>query len=313
MLGRVVDMTTDSELASWRDGGAVRSIRDFVSRIDAAGVDPADRVAVFDNDGTLWCERPMPVQLHFIVHRWALEAQHDPTLAEREPYASALKGDFRWLAGVIERHYAGDDTDVRQVIAAIVGGMHGVTVDEYAADVTAFLATAENPALHRPFEELTYAPMIELVRYLERHGFSVYIASGGDRDFMRPFATELYGLPADRVIGSSLGLSWRESDAGGDIVYGDSFAFLDDGPEKPVRIWSRVGRRPLIAVGNANGDTPMLRFAAGAGTGLAVLLRHDDADREFAYEAGSERALAEAARRGWSVVSMRDDWSTVFG
>jgi len=309
---KVVHMPTDIDLPSWRDGAARSRIQDFVAGVDDAGVPPADRVAVFDNDGTLWCERPMPVQLHFIVERWAKAAQRDPSLAEHEPYASALVGDFRWLGGVVERHYAGDDTDVRTVVAAIVADMNGVSVDEYAADVTAFLAETENPVVHRLFRELSYVPMLELVRYLERHGFTVYIASGGDRDFMRPFAPEIYGLSADRVIGSSLGLHWRESESGGDIVYGDSFGFLDDGPEKPVRIWSRVGKRPLIAGGNANGDIPMLRFAAGDGSGLGLLVHHDDDAREFAYDRGSERALAEAADRGWTVVSMRDDWTTVF-
>jgi len=309
----IVDcMPTHTELPSWRDGDARTRILSFVAAVDDNDVPSSDRIAVFDNDGTLWCERPMPVQLHFIVERWVRAATLDPGLAAHEPYTSALAGDFRWLGGVVERHYAGDDTDVRTVVAAIVADMKGVTVDEYAADVTAFLATTENPALHRLFRELSYAPMLELVRYLERHGFAVYIASGGDRDFMRPFAPEIYGLSADRVIGSSLGLSWRESEAGGDIVYGDSFGFLDDGPEKPVRIWSRVGKRPLIAGGNANGDIPMLRFAAGDGAGLALVVQHDDADREFAYDRGSERALAEAAARGWTVVSMRDDWETVF-
>ena len=308
----VVTMPTETDLPSWRDGAARSRILDFVAGVDDDRVAATDRIAVFDHDGTLWCERPMPVQLHFIVERWVRAATLDPGLAAHEPYASAVAGDFRWLTGVVERHYAGDDTDVRTVLAAIVAGMKGITVDEYAADVTDFLATTENPALHRLFRELSYAPMLELVRFLERHGFAVYIASGGDRDFMRPFAPEIYGLSADRVIGSSLGLDWRESETGGDIVYGDSFGFLDDGPEKPVRIWSRVGKRPLIAGGNANGDIPMLRFAAGAGTGLALLVHHDDAEREFAYNGGSEQALAEAARRGWTVVSMRDDWETVF-
>jgi len=305
-------MPTDTDLPFWREGAARSRILEFVAGVDDAGVPPADRVAVFDNDGTLWCERPMPVQLHFIVDRWAKAALRDPSLADHEPYASALAGDFRWLGGVVERHYAGDDTDVRTVLAAIVADMNGLTVDEYAADVTAFLAETENPVVHRLFRELSYVPMLELVRYLERHGFTVYIASGGDRDFMRPFAPEIYGLSADRVIGSSLGLHWRESDSGGDIVYGDSFGFLDDGPEKPVRIWSRVGKRPLIAGGNANGDIPMLRFAGGDGSGLGLLVHHDDDQREFAYDRGSERALAEAAERDWTVVSMRDDWTTVF-
>jgi hypothetical protein len=308
----VEHMPTDTDLPSWREGAARSRILEFVAGVDDAGVPPADRVAVFDNDGTLWCERPMPVQLHFIVERWAKAAERDPSLADHEPYASAVAGDFRWLGGVVERHYAGDDTDVRTVLAAIVADMNGLSVDEYAADVTAFLADTENPVVHRLFRELSYVPMLELVRYLERHGFTVYIASGGDRDFMRPFAPEIYGLSADRVIGSSLGLHWRESESGGDIVYGDSFGFLDDGPEKPVRIWSRVGKRPLIAGGNANGDIPMLRFAAGDGSGLGLLVHHDDDEREFAYDRGSERALAEAAERGWTVVSMRDDWTTVF-
>jgi hypothetical protein len=156
---------------------------------------------------------------------------------------------------------------------------------------------------------VAFAPMVELLRYLEAHGFTCYIATGGGRDFLRAVSQEIYGVPPERVIGSSVALEYRD----GRIVHGSTVDVFDDGPAKPVRIWSRTGRRPLLAGGNANGDVPMLRWAAGAEPpGLALLLRHDDAEREFDYTAGADAALAEAAERGWTVVSVRDDWSRVF-
>jgi hypothetical protein len=155
--------------------------------------------------------------------------------------------------------------------------------------------------------------MVELLRYLEANGFTTYIASGGDRDFMRPFAQDLYGIPPERVIGSSLGLNFYDGGDQTQLLYKSKIEFFDDGPEKPVRIWSRTGRRPLVAGGNSNGDVPMLRFARTRGRdGLGLLLLHDDADREFAYAAGAEEALEEAKAQGWTVVSIKDDWATVF-
>jgi len=155
--------------------------------------------------------------------------------------------------------------------------------------------------------------MVELLRYLEANGFATYIASGGDRDFMRVVADEMYGIPPERVIGSALAIDYLETEDGNDVLYKSEMDFFDDGPTKPVRIWSRIGRRPLVAVGNSNGDLQMLRFAHGpARTGLRLLLLHDDAEREFDYTAGAEDALARAREKGWTVISIKDDWTTVF-
>ena len=186
-------------------------------------------------------------------------------------------------------------------------------VEDYAARVAGWLATAAHPVLHRSYLSCGYAPMVELLRYLEANGFAVYIASGGDRDFMRPFADTVYGIAPERVIGSALGLDFKAGEDDTHLVYKSKIEFFDDGPTKPMRIWSRTGRRPLVAGGNSNGDIPMMRFArTGERAALRLLVLHDDAGREFAYTAGAEDALDRARARGWTVISMKDDWETVF-
>ncbi|GAA3226285.1 HAD family hydrolase [Oerskovia jenensis] len=301
------------DLPSWRDTPTRRAILDLVAAV-ATGPDalpPAERVAVLDNDGTLWTEKPLPVQLHFLVAQWAQAAANDPALAESQPYRAAATGDLAWLGGAVDKHYAGDDTDLRLLIEAVVAAQAGRSVGTYADSVRAFLDEATHPALGTPYRYATYQPMRELLDLLRAHGFSTYITSGGDRDFMRPFTEDYYGVAPEQVVGSSLGLSY--DDETDDVVYGSSFSFMDDGPEKPVRIWSRIGRRPVLAVGNSNGDVPMLAYAAGHPRGMAVLIRHDDPDRgDLPYDKGADQALIAAADRGWTVVSVRDDWSQVF-
>ena len=176
-----------------------------------------------------------------------------------------------------------------------------------------FVTQGTHPTLGRTFVTCTYQPMVELLRYLEANGFTTYIASGGDRDFMRPFTQRAYGIPSERVIGSSNALEFVADDTGTSIVYQGKPDIFDDGDAKPVRIWSRIGRRPIVAVGNSNGDIPMLQFAAHPSRpSLSVLVDHDDGEREFAYQTGAEQALETAANAGWTVVSMKDDWTTVF-
>jgi hypothetical protein len=211
-------------------------------------------------------------------------------------------------------HYKGDDGDLRLLMGAVPKAFADVTVDEYAAIVTEFFETAEHPKLGRPYRSCGYVPMVELLRFLEANGFVNYIASGGDRDFMRPVAGDLYGIPPERIIGSSVATEYRESeDDSRDVMYKTEMEFFDDGPTKPVRIWSRIGRRPIVAFGNSNGDVPMMRFAkSGSRPALRLLLLHDDAEREFDYTAGAEQALDRAREAGWTVVSIKDDWSTVF-
>jgi len=283
-----------TELESWNDTATRAAIEEFAARA------PEPRIAVFDNDGTLWCEKPMPIQLDFTVRRWAAMAEADPSLRERQPYKAAYEHDLAWLGATMVKHYRGDDSDLKLLMDGVAEAFGGVGVDEYAASAAAFFAEAKHPTLGRPYRECAYLPMIELLRYLEANGFATYIASGGDRDFMRSIAQDVYGIPPERVIGSSYGLGYED----GRLVYRKGIDFFDDGPEKPVRIWSRIGQRPTLGAGNSNGDIPMLEFS----TGLRLLVLHDDAEREFAYTAGAEDALAQ----GFTTISVKDDWATVF-
>jgi phosphoserine phosphatase len=300
------------ELTSWRDTATTQAIVAFAETV-ARDLPPEERVAVFDNDGTLWCEKPMPIELGFILKRLAEMAERDESLREKQPWKAAYEKDHAWLGGVIEKHYAGDDSDVKVLLGGILQAFAGQTVDEYASAAAAFLAEAPHPTLGRGLLDCAYVPMVQLLRYLERHGFTCFIASGGSRDFMRTIATELYGLPPQRVIGSSNGLRYSDDEHGGALTYLAEPDVFDDGPVKPVRIWSRIGRRPIVAGGNSNGDIPMLRYAGGPSRpALRLLVLHDDAEREFDYTKGADAALERAAQDGWAVVSVKRDWATVF-
>ena len=310
-------MAAETLLALWNDTPTRRAIVDFVQAVSTEGspgfVAPAERVAVFDNDGTLWSEKPVPIQLDFTLFRMAELAGQDPSLAERQPYRAAVERDFRRLDQAIVMHYHGDDADLGLLMGAVESAFEGMEVEAFGAEVMEWLNTASHPVLRRPYLACGFAPMVELLRYLEANGFSTYIASGGDRDFMRPFARRIYGIPPERVIGSALGLDFDDRGDDTRLVYKSKVEFFDDGPTKPVRIWSRVGYRPLVTGGNSNGDIPMVRFARTGGRGaLRLLVLHDDADREFAYTTGAEDALDRAKTHGWTVVSMKEDWSAVF-
>jgi hypothetical protein len=303
-------------LTSWRDTATRGAIVDFMGRVTDDGgpdyVPPPDRIAVFDNDGTLWCEKPIPVELGFILKRFAEMAQADASLRDRQPWKAAVENDHAWLSGVITKHYHGDDSDVKVLMAGILQAFAGSTVDEYAAAAQTYLQ-GPHPTLSRPYYQTGYLPMIELLSYFEAHGFTNYIASGGDRDFMRPVTEAMYGIPAERIIGSSNGLRYLDDEHGGTVAYAAEMDVFDDGPVKPVRIWSRIGRRPIVAGGNSNGDIQMLRYAGGPSRpALRLLVLHDDAEREFDYVAGAEKSLEQAAAGDWTVISVKRDWSTVF-
>ena len=282
-------------LASWNDGAARQAIVAFVER--AVSEVPADeRVAVFDNDGTLWCEKPLPIQADFILRRLSEMAQADPQLRDRQPWKAAYERDYGWLGRILAEHYAGDDTNARTLLGGVLAAFGGISVDDFEAQSDAFLRTTEHPTLGRTYLNCAYAPMLELLAYLEANGFANYIASGGGRDFMRPISAEVYGIPRDRVIGSATALEYAPDEHGGAIIRKPEADYLDDGPQKPIRIWSRVGQRPLLAAGNSNGDISMLDFTRQHDKPfLRLLLLHDDADRD-----------------GWTVVSVKDDWATVF-
>jgi phosphoglycolate phosphatase-like HAD superfamily hydrolase len=304
-------------LPSWNAGAARDDIVSFVDRTSGEGsaekVPVADRVAVFDNDGTLWCEKPMPIQLDFILRRLAEMAEVDTDLRARQPWKAAYERDYGWLAAVLAEHYAGDDTRVRTLAAGVLAAFANISVDSFEAQAQRFLRGTAHPTLGRGYLDCAYAPMVELLRYLQANGFANYIASGGGRDFMRPISDEVYGISRERVIGSSAALAYTPDERGGTITRRAAADYLDDGPEKPVHIWTRTGRRPLLAAGNSNGDIEMLDFTQHDDKPcLRLLILHDDSEREFDYISGAERALERARSSGWTVVSINNDWAQVF-
>ena len=304
-------------LPSWDDTSTKWAIRDFVAAVTDEGspdyVPPAERIAAFDNDGTLWCEKPMYIQLDYLLRKMAARAERDPSLRTQQPWQAAWEKDFAWLGGVITKHYKGDDSDLRILLGGILALAEGQAVEQIEADARAFIEGESHPTLGLTYRDCVYQPMLELLNYLEANGFSNYIVSGGGRDFMRGFAQDLYGVPRERVIGSTVAYRYVESADGGSIQQRAELDVIDDGPGKPVQIWNVIGRRPILAAGNSNGDLPMLAFAGGASLpALRLLVVHDDGDREFEYIAGAEEILSAAQSSGWTRVSIRRDWRKVF-
>ena len=303
-------------LASWNDGAAKQSIFAFVKRVSTEGspdfVPAPDRIAVFDNDGTLWCEQPV-IQLAQILDRWVEMAQQDPALRDQQPWKAAVDNDMSWFRTAITKHYGGDESDMPAIAKGVLSAFEGLTTEEFAGRVNTFFRTKSHPKLKRLYRDCGYAPMVELLRFLETYGFTNYIVSGGGRDFIRQIADEIYGIPPERVVGSSTSIAFREQGDGGDLQMRAKLDVFDDGAMKPTRIWSRIGKRPIVAGGNSNGDIPMLQFAnKPPRPALRLLVLHDDAAREFDYVTGAERSLALAKQYGWTVVSMKNDWSRVF-
>lgn len=301
-------------LPSWNDTETRAAIVAWMWSIEDADVPDEDRVAVFDNDGTLWIEKPVPNQLVYALQRFAARAASDPSVADTQPYAAAASGDMTWIDDAIKKHYKGDDADLGTIITALTQVTDGMSVEDYAASVAEFARTAVHPVLKVPFAQTVYRPMVELIRYLEEHRFTCYISSAGERDFMRPFVGEAYGLAPHRVIGSEFELHYDA--ATGDVRYKPSLDHYDDGDRKPVAIWSRVGRRPLLAAGNADGDLPMLEYARrGSRPALCLLVNHDDdtGRGDPPYGGRGSEALGAATERGYVVVSVKNDWSRVFG
>src|SRR3954449_12940584 len=294
---------TSEALSTWRDGTTKQAILEFVAATSGTdGSDPVpveERVAVFDNDGTLWCEKPMPIQLDFILRRFVEMAAADPALRERQPFKAAVERDHGWFDTLMTEHYAGDDHNVKTLAGGVLAAYAGVSVEDFETRADTFLHDTQHPTLGRGYLACAYAPMVELLAFLAANGFANYIVSGGGRDFMRPISQEVYGIPRERVIGSATALAYTSDEHGGTITHAPAPDYLDDGPEKPIRIWSRTGRRPLLAAGNSNGDIPMLDFTQHPDkASLRLLVVHDDADREFDYTAGAEQALERADQDG---------------
>jgi phosphoglycolate phosphatase-like HAD superfamily hydrolase len=304
-------------LSSWHDTDTKRAILRFVaSVIDESSphyVSPAERIAVFDNDGTLWCEKPMYIQLDFILRKLAARAESDPALRSRQPWQAAWEKDFAWLGRAITKHYQGDDSALQVLLSGILALSEGQAVEQVEADARVFVENARHPTLGLTYRNCIYQPMLELLRHLEANGFSNYIVSGGGRDFMRGFAHNLYGIPRERVIGSTVAYRYVPDESGGAIEQKAELDVIDDGPGKPVQIWNVIGRRPILAAGNSDGDLPMLAFAGGpSAPALRLLVVHDDGEREFKYDAGAERVLDAAQAHGWTPVSIQREWRKVF-
>jgi hypothetical protein len=310
-------MDKSPDLSHWNDTAARAAVIEFVERVtdtnSPAYLPPAQRIATFDNDGTLWCEKPMYIQLDFILRRWVEMAGENPELREQQPWKAAVEKDYAWLGNAVAKHYRGDDSDMPVLMKGLLSAFAGVTIEDFAARAGEFLRTQSHPTLKRLYSQCGYAPMIELLQYLEANRFITYIASGGGRDFMRPITQELYGIPPARVIGSSVSLEFRDNGDSGDLLTQPHLDVLDDGPVKPARIWSRIGKRPILAAGNSDGDIQMLQFAnKPPRPSLRLLVLHDDAEREFDYVAGAEKSLELAKQYGWTIVSMKKDWNTIF-
>ena len=300
-------------LPSWNDGAVKKSIIDFVARTTTAGgadfVPPDERIATFDNDGTLWAEQPAYFQAAFAFDRVKALAAKNPDWTKRQPFKGVLEGDMKAVGATGEK-------GLLQVIAATHAGL---SVDEFHKLVLNWVATARHPRFNRPYTELIYQPMHELLTYLRANGFKTFIVSGGGIEFMRPWTEKVYGIPPEQVVGSSGETQFRmKQDGKPELFKIAKVEFIDDGPGKPVGINRFIGRRPVFAFGNSDGDLQMLQWtAAGPGARFMGIVHHTDAEREWAYDRKShvgklDKALDEGTKRGWAITDMKRDWKTVF-
>jgi phosphoglycolate phosphatase-like HAD superfamily hydrolase len=300
-------------LPSWNESPAKKAIVDFVAKATKAGspafIPPAERIATFDNDGTLWAEQPMYFQLIFALDRVKVLAPQHPEWKDKEPFASLLKGD---VSGAL----AGGERAILEIVMATHAGM---TTAEFEKVVTDWIATAKHPKTGKLFTEMVYQPMLELLAYLRSNGFKTFIVSGGGIEFMRPWTERVYGIPPEQVVGSSIKTKYEFRDGKPALVRLPEINFIDDKTGKPVGINSHIGRRPVAAFGNSDGDRQMLEWTqAGGRARLMMLVHHDDAVREWAYGPESkigtfsDSLMAEAKKNGWTVISMKNDWKRVF-
>ena len=308
----VTTLRAQDPLPSWNDTAPKKAIIAFVEKVTKEGssdfVLPAERIATFDNDGTLWCEKPLPVQLFFTLDRVKALAPQHPEWKTKEPFASLLKDD---LKGAL----AGGEHAILEMMAVTHTGM---TITEFEKIVADWIATAQHPKFKRPYTECVYQPMLELVAYLRANGFKTFIVSGGGIEFMRPWTEKVYGIPPEQVVGSSGKTKFEMRDGTPVLLKLPAVNFIDDKDGKPVGINEHIGRRPVMAFGNSDGDLEMLQWtAASSGSRYCLYVHHDDAEREYAYDrkdalAKLDKGWDEAVAKGWTVVSMKDDWKIIF-
>jgi len=299
-------------LASWNEGPAKAAIVEFVNKVTDQGspdfVPEPERIAVFDNDGTLWSERPAYFQLLFAIDRVKALASQHPEWKTQQPFKAVLEGDMKALA-------ASGEKGLLQLVMATHAGM---TTGEFEMIVKDWLATAKHPTTHRPYTEMVYQPMLELLDYLRANGFKTFIVSGGGIEFMRPWVEAIYGIPPEQVVGSSIKTKFEMRDGKPVLIRLPEINFIDDKDGKPVGIHSHIGRRPIAAFGNSDGDLQMLQWTtAGEGVRFALYVHHTDAGREWAYDREShfgklDKGLDEAHAKGWTVVDMKSDWKRIF-
>lgn len=299
-------------LSSWNDSPSKKALTDFVAAVTSENspsyLPPEQRIATFDNDGTLWAEQPMYFQLLFAIDRVKALAPQHPEWRSKEPFASLLKGDVK---GVLAR----GEPAILDIVMATHAGM---TTEEFEAIVKEWISTARHPTTSRPYTEMVYQPMLEVLTYLRAHGFKTFIVSGGGAEFMRPWAEAVYGIPPEQIVGSSIKTKFELRDGKPTLIRLPELNFIDDKAGKPVGINANIGRRPIAAFGNSDGDLQMLQWtAAGQGPRLAMYVHHTDGEREWAYDRASsigrlDKGLDEARAKGWTVVDMRRDWKVMF-
>ncbi|MFI0846055.1 HAD family hydrolase [Mesorhizobium sp. IMUNJ 23232] len=311
-LTTTVALAQSDPLPSWNDTAPKAAIVEFVGKVTKDGtpdfVPEAERIAVFDNDGTLWIEHPMYVQLAFALDRVKAEAQNHPEWKTTQPFQAVLEGDMKALAAAGEKG----------LVELIMATHAGMTVDEFHKTVTDWIATARDPRFKKPYTELVYQPMLELLSYLRANGFKTFIVSGGGIEMMRPWTDRVYGVPPEQVVGSSIKTEFQMKDGVPTLFRLPQVNFIDDKAGKPVGINEHIGRRPIAAFGNSDGDLEMLQWTTMApGARFGLIVHHTDAEREYAYDRNTEfgrldKAVDAAAVNNWTVVDMKNDWKQIF-